>query len=115
MDRQHIWEPYVVGDVTHPGVSVSWVDGSFLHACIEPEGGTVPHVHSGEERILVVRGQGILRRDEKEMLLVPGDRAVIPPGTLHSLRSVSRQEMLVVLSRFTPSFREQATTFPSKP
>ncbi len=105
------WQPYVINRTEHPGVSIKWRDDfRYADAKIAPSGFTVPHNHSGEEKISVIHGRGVLLRDNQEIDLMPGCIAIIPANVRHSVKNVL--EIPLELSvEFTPSFREQETKF----
>ena len=45
------------------------------------------HAHPHDESLWVVHGRIVLRVDEREFALGPGDRLMLPRGTLHTARA----------------------------
>lgn len=54
------------------------------------------HQHPGEEVWTVVEGELLLRVDEQERRLGPGDAAIIPPDVRHSATALGACRALVV-------------------
>ena len=103
------WLPYTVNDVEHPGVLVQFQEAR-LRARILPGGGTIPHQHSGTEIITIISGRGVLFKDGREIVLLPGLRERILPNIIHSIRN-DLQETLEIEAVFDPPFDQQTTTF----
>ena len=106
------WEPYIVHGKRHPGVFIRGMqqdDGKVLQARLEVGGYTNPHLHSGEERITILEGEGECIIDGIRTSVTAGSTTRIPPRTIHQLRN-SGNTPLLVSARFTPPFLQQETT-----
>jgi quercetin dioxygenase-like cupin family protein len=69
------------------------VHTGFGVGALEP-GGTVPaHVHSFEESVYVLDGQGVLDTSEGSFRLGPGDYALLPTGVPHAWRNLGGAEV----------------------
>ena len=68
------WEPKIVGQVNDMHVKLAKLEGEFVW-----------HAHEHEDELfLVVKGQLVLRlRDQDDVVLGPGDFAVVPRGVEH--------------------------------
>ena len=54
------------------------------------------HMHHAQwEFYMVVSGKGVVRRDDREFAVGPGDCFLQPPGTAHNIRNASDTEDLV--------------------
>ncbi|MBI1350633.1 MAG: cupin domain-containing protein [Actinomycetales bacterium] len=86
----------------HGGTVTSWfmypketlrdaTDGSYLEFVnefqLEPGVAIEPHRHNSHEFYYVLRGGGMMRVDDEEREMVPGDLVHIGPGEAHSLRA----------------------------
>jgi len=49
----------------------------------EAGGRTVPHVHSTDQALYIVEGEGIVATERERRIVRPGDIALIPAGTWH--------------------------------
>jgi quercetin dioxygenase-like cupin family protein len=56
------------------------------------------HTHTHDEIIVVLKGKLTLEIGGKETVLKPGSYAVIPGGTLHSMKNTGRGKMEMVVS-----------------
>jgi quercetin dioxygenase-like cupin family protein len=103
------WQPYIVDGTTHPGVLIHWEDDehSQLTAKLERGGRTIPHTHSGIEKLRVIHGRGVLIISGKVHKIKPGDIIQIPAGRIHCLRSLFGE--MLVHATFHPPFLEQET------
>lgn len=107
------WQPYEIAGTRHPGVFVKGMQtmrGELLIARIDPGGGTLPHMHSGEERITIIRGNGLLTRSGKVVAVSAGQIEIIPPDTIHALQNPT-EEALEVTAAFSPGLQDQKTRF----
>jgi quercetin dioxygenase-like cupin family protein len=67
--------------------------------------GPGPHVHpQQEERFRVLSGSLAVQIGDVERVLVPGDEAAVPPGTLHAWRKLGAGETVVWL-QLEPALR----------
>lgn len=80
------WSPKIVGQVNDVHVKLSKLQGDFMW-----------HAHENEdEMFLVIRGELVLRfRHQDDVVLGPGDFAVVPRGVEHF--PVADQEVEVLL------------------
>lgn len=110
--QQRHWRPYVVHGMTHPGVEVDdgmdEADGAVFLARLRPDGRTIPHVHSGTERIDILCGTAELTCDGVCTRYGPGASVRVAPGTCHSLRNAG-DDHLYVRATFDPPFSRQST------
>jgi quercetin dioxygenase-like cupin family protein len=76
------------------------------------EGGAVkPHIHETHtEFVYVIKGNGRLLVNEKEVPVGPGSVHFNPIGETHGLKNVDKAE-LVILSIFTPAMKTQDLKF----
>lgn len=82
---------------------------SLAEATVPPGGATTPHFHRASEEIyLLTAGRGLLRVGEEEREVVAGDCAVIPPGTVHGLRNVGTEDLVVVCA-CSPAYSHEDT------
>jgi quercetin dioxygenase-like cupin family protein len=44
---------------------------------------TIPHIHSTDQALYVVEGEGIVATEDRRRIIRPGDVAFIPAGTWH--------------------------------
>ena len=59
---------------------------SFSHVVIEPHGASRPHWHPvAEETYYILKGEGRMIVDGREMLLRPGDALLILPPEVHQI------------------------------
>ncbi|MDQ7844707.1 MAG: cupin domain-containing protein, partial [Armatimonadota bacterium] len=49
----------------------------------EPGARTIPHVHSTDQALYVLEGEGIVATEHERRIIRPGDVAVIPAHTWH--------------------------------
>jgi quercetin dioxygenase-like cupin family protein len=62
-------------------------------------GGEVfPHRHPTHEFYYVTSGRGLMRSEDEEQIISPGDLVYIPPDALHSVRTVSENAPLHAVS-----------------
>lgn len=62
------------------------------------EKGSVPHWHEKEEQfILVLEGRRYMLVGDEERVIGPGDLVHIPPGTLHSGRTIDEKALVFVV------------------
>jgi mannose-6-phosphate isomerase-like protein (cupin superfamily) len=67
------WSPKVVGDVNDMQVKVVKLEGEFVW-----------HSHEVEDELfLVVKGRLVLRLRDREVVLEPGELAIVPHGVEH--------------------------------
>jgi mannose-6-phosphate isomerase-like protein (cupin superfamily) len=66
-----------------------------------------PHVHTNTEEVEVIAGAARMRTGQDEHSLGPGDKLVIPPGTVHFLRREG-EEFLHFRLRFRPPMKVEA-------
>ena len=86
--RQH--HNPVLGDVATIVESAAETRGdrTVLEIEVAPGGGTRPHVHSAfAEHFLALEGVVTIETDGKRQVLVPGDGAVAPAGSVHCFRN----------------------------
>lgn len=63
---------------------------SLAEASLAPGQTTEPHLHKkSEELYFILEGEGILSIGGESRPVSTGDCALIPPGSLHSIRAVS--------------------------
>jgi len=74
-------------------------DEGALHARLQAEGFDVlvwsdpagrvytPHAHDHDESLWCVRGEIVFEIDAREYALTPGDRLMLPRGTVHAARA----------------------------
>ena len=83
---------------------------SLAEATLPPGAATLAHRHPRTEEIYyILRGQGLMRVGEAERAVGPGDGILIPPGSLHQIRSTGA-EPLVFLCCCAPSYSHEDTT-----
>jgi quercetin dioxygenase-like cupin family protein len=74
------------------GFSVwSWTDG--------PGATYAPHTHDEDESLWVVAGEITFGADNRELRLGPGDRLMLPAGTVHTARAGDAGAMYLVGER----------------
>ena len=107
-------EPYVTRDgslireLMHPAVHGN-AGASLAEAVVEPGQTTHPHRHRiAEELYHVTRGVGELTLGAERICVAPGDTALIPPGTVHSITNTG-DGPLHILCVCTPAYRHEDT------
>jgi len=82
---------------------------SLAEATVPSGGATTAHFHrEAEELYFFTAGRGRLRVGDLERDVVPGDCAVIPPGTVHKLWNIG-QDDLVLLCCCAPAYSHEDT------
>jgi mannose-6-phosphate isomerase-like protein (cupin superfamily) len=93
-------------------VGPSWTPArnqSRAEATVPAGGATTAHYHrEAEELYYFTAGRGRLRVGDVEREVVPGDCAVIPPGTVHKLWNIS-EDALVLLCCCAPAYSHEDT------
>jgi mannose-6-phosphate isomerase-like protein (cupin superfamily) len=93
-------------------VGPSWTPArnqSLAEATVPAGGATTAHYHrEAEELYYFTAGRGRLRVGDVEREVVPGDCAVIPPGTVHKLWNIS-EDALVLLCCCAPAYSHEDT------
>jgi mannose-6-phosphate isomerase-like protein (cupin superfamily) len=84
-DLTEYWSPKVVGRVNDQYVKIAKVKGEFVW-----------HAHDEEDELFfVVRGQLRIQLEDGEMVLGPGQMAVVPRGVRH--KPIAAEECWVML------------------
>jgi quercetin dioxygenase-like cupin family protein len=88
-----------VGEEIHDPVQRYYValraegENLIIDTRVEPGGGVPVHAHpSSEEHFSVQQGQVAFRLGRRKMVLGPGEKVVVPPGTKHRFRNVGDTE-----------------------
>jgi quercetin dioxygenase-like cupin family protein len=87
------------------GARIKWLinekDGAptFLmrHFTVEAGGFTPFHNHNWEHEVYVLEGQGVVRYEDREERVQPGDAILIPPGKKHQFRAGSEPLRFICL------------------
>lgn len=84
---------------------------SLAEATLEPGQATQRHYHRASEEIyFVLKGSGELELDGERRHVRPGDAALIPPGTWHTLENDGTSE-LRILCCCAPPYSHDDTFF----
>ena len=84
---------------------------SLAEATIPPGTATQPHRHlATEEFYYVIEGEGLMRVDDEEATVGPGDAILIPPGAAHTLRNTGGGP-LRILCCCAPPYSHEDTLF----
>jgi mannose-6-phosphate isomerase-like protein (cupin superfamily) len=98
----------VIREVAGP-VSLPSSNQSLAEATVPVGGATAAHLHrTSEEVYFFTAGRGRLRIGAEERDVLPGDCAVIPPGTEHKLRNMG-DDPLVLLCCCSPPYADADT------
>lgn len=77
---------------------------TFCVEIFEPGGKTPSHRHNGAvEMFFVLKGEGIVRCDGKEVTIRTGDSILVPPTGTHEVCNASHRQRLYVLCFMTPN------------
>jgi mannose-6-phosphate isomerase-like protein (cupin superfamily) len=89
------------GNLASDRLAVTWVEGP-------PDSEQSTHTHADSEQIsVIVRGRGLMKVGDEQQEVAAGTLVLIPPGTPHSVRCISR-EALVYVSAASPSYEVPA-------
>ena len=77
------------------GVKIKWLldksigTPAFMmrHFTVEPGGHTPLHKHDWEHEVYVLEGEGLVRHEDREYTIRPGDAIFVPPNQLHQFRT----------------------------
>jgi mannose-6-phosphate isomerase-like protein (cupin superfamily) len=77
---------------------------SLAHALLAPGKSSLPHVLRSTEVYYIISGSGLMRIDDEEADVVPGDTVYIPPGARQHITSTGSED-LVFLAIVDPAWR----------
>jgi mannose-6-phosphate isomerase-like protein (cupin superfamily) len=69
----------------------------LAHASVEPGKKLLGHVDPMEEIYIIQTGRGLMRVDEKEHEVKPGDAVHIPTGSYHELTNTGTEELTILV------------------
>ena len=83
------------------GVKIKWlIDKSagaptfaMRHFSVQPGGHTPLHSHDWEHEVYVLEGEGLVRHENKEYPIRPGDAIFVPPNQAHQFRSTESSHL----------------------
>lgn len=85
---------------------------SLAEARVPPGGSTQRHYHRrSEEFYFLLEGRGVIRIDDEERAVGPGDAILIPPGTWHTIRADTAGTGLRFLCCCAPPYAHDDTYF----
>jgi mannose-6-phosphate isomerase-like protein (cupin superfamily) len=75
-----------------------------------------PHKHGPEQCYYIIKGKGLIRIEDEEKIVEPGDAVYIPPNKEHGIKNVGK-EVLEYLTANTPAFDPdyESKFWPNKP
>lgn len=83
----------ILDDVIAGGKSIQMNEGTLKGGCSTPGA-----VHTATEVYYIVKGEAILRIDDRKIDVAPGSVVYIPAGTFHGLDNKSQTEDFVLLT-----------------
>ena len=90
---QDHWKPKIVGDVNDAHVKLVKLKGEFVW-----------HHHDQEDELfLVVKGRLVLKLRDRDLVLGPGELAIIPHGVEHLPVADEETHVLLIEPRDTPN------------
>ena len=85
---------------------------SLAEATLPVGASTQAHYHAlAEEFYYVIEGEGLMRIDEDERAVAPGDAILIPSGAVHTLKNTG-DGPLRILCCCAPPYAHEDTAFP---
>lgn len=82
---------------------------SLAEATLPPGASALLHRHHRTEEVYhILRGEGIMRLDGREMRVAPGDTVCIRPGVAHAIRNAGDED-LVLLCACAPPYAHDDT------
>ncbi len=93
----------------HPGLVHRTLAGSQHVKSVEvwmqtatPGGRTPTHYHSGEEVVVVLRGSGWCKIEDKQLDFGPNSVITVPPNTFHQLATTGDEDLVAIAILQTP-------------
>ena len=92
-----IKEDSIVKEEGSQGVKIKWLldksvgTPTFMmrHFTLEPRGNTPCHKHEWEHEVYVLEGEGVVKHEDAEYPIRPGDAIYIPPNQMHQFQSAA--------------------------
>jgi quercetin dioxygenase-like cupin family protein len=111
--------PHFSGTVHMQHLVRSEQDGKpeLLAVFFDPGARTIPHVHSTDQVLHILEGEGIVATEHETRVVNPGDIAIIPAGTWHwhgATRSAAMCHLSIKVSgpsRWDVSLRDWETNY----
>ena len=93
----------LLSPIATPGLELRY---SLAHAKLAPGLTSFLHIMKTSEVYYILAGAGLMRIDEEEAVVYPGDSVYIPPGAKQQITSIGKEE-LVFLAIVDPAWRPE--------